>query len=126
MTDKANLSSTQEKDNISCPNCENSLVCATDYTCWCHKLPHISLSQVDIECLCKSCLLTFQANVINQGQPISSDIMQQIKQLGSPAKPQEGIDYTMENGLLVMTRWYLLRRGHCCENGCRHCPYSND
>lgn len=25
--------------------------------------------------------------------------------------------------LLVMTETYLARRGYCCSNGCRHCPY---
>lgn len=36
---------------------------------------------------------------------------------------QEGIDYYLENGLLVFTRHFLLKRGYCCKNGCRHCPY---
>lgn len=35
----------------------------------------------------------------------------------------EGLDYHMEGGLLVFTAWYHLRRGYCCGNGCRHCPY---
>jgi len=26
-------------------------------------------------------------------------------------------------GLFVMTRGYLERRGTCCANECRHCPY---
>ena len=26
-------------------------------------------------------------------------------------------------GLFVMTEGYLLARGYCCGNGCRHCPY---
>ena len=34
----------------------------------------------------------------------------------------EGRDYTMEDGLLVFTRAYLLGRP-CCGNGCRNCPY---
>lgn len=38
-------------------------------------------------------------------------------------KLKEGIDYTLEKGLLVFTREYLLRRGTCCESGCRNCPY---
>jgi hypothetical protein len=25
--------------------------------------------------------------------------------------------------LMVLTARYLLRRGYCCEQGCRHCPY---
>ena len=28
-----------------------------------------------------------------------------------------------EDGLFVATREFLLRRGHCCGNGCRNCPY---
>jgi hypothetical protein len=36
---------------------------------------------------------------------------------------QEGVDYYFENGLMVLTAHYLLKRGYCCGNGCRHCPY---
>lgn len=35
----------------------------------------------------------------------------------------EGEDYYVENGLMVLTARYLLRRGYCCEQGCRNCPY---
>jgi len=33
-------------------------------------------------------------------------------------------DFYMENGRKVMTEEYHIRRGFCCGNGCRHCPYS--
>lgn len=37
---------------------------------------------------------------------------------------KEGEDYYLnEQGLLVFTAKYLLKRGYCCQNGCRHCPY---
>lgn len=36
---------------------------------------------------------------------------------------KEGIDYYLENGYRVMTESYLIKRGYCCSNGCRHCPY---
>ena len=36
----------------------------------------------------------------------------------------EGLDFYFEDGLMVLTRRYLLNRGYCCANGCRHCPYS--
>lgn len=32
-------------------------------------------------------------------------------------------DYYIENGLLVYTAAYHLKRGSCCGSGCRHCPY---
>jgi iron complex transport system substrate-binding protein len=35
----------------------------------------------------------------------------------------ETSDYYMENGAMVFTGSYLKRRGYCCGNGCRHCPY---
>ena len=35
----------------------------------------------------------------------------------------EGKDYYFENGLMVLTARFLLNRGYCCDNDCRHCPY---
>jgi len=35
----------------------------------------------------------------------------------------EGVDYYLENGLMVFTAAFLLKREYCCERGCRHCPY---
>ncbi|SRR5260370_41092679 len=29
------------------------------------------------------------------------------------------------NGLYVATRSFLIRRGYCCANQCRNCPYIN-
>jgi hypothetical protein len=38
---------------------------------------------------------------------------------------QEGIDYYLnEDGLMVLTSAYHLKRGSCCGRGCRHCPYN--
>ncbi|KYG64597.1 hypothetical protein AZI85_04080 [Bdellovibrio bacteriovorus] len=28
-----------------------------------------------------------------------------------------------ETGYLVFTELFHKRRGHCCNSGCRHCPY---
>jgi hypothetical protein len=41
----------------------------------------------------------------------------------SPQELLEGTDYYIESGRWVFTAAYLLRRGKCCESGCRHCPY---
>lgn len=36
----------------------------------------------------------------------------------------EGKDfYYDELGYLIFTSGYLLDRGECCGNGCRHCPF---
>jgi hypothetical protein len=31
--------------------------------------------------------------------------------------------YYSEEGYIVFTEKYHLKRGFCCESGCRHCPY---
>jgi len=34
--------------------------------------------------------------------------------------------YYLENGLLVFTEKFHLKRGFCCNNGCRHCPFKKN
>jgi hypothetical protein len=31
--------------------------------------------------------------------------------------------YMTTDGFMVFTEAYHLKRGYCCKNGCRHCPY---
>jgi len=31
--------------------------------------------------------------------------------------------YFSEEGYLVFTEAYHLKRGYCCHNNCKHCPY---
>jgi hypothetical protein len=31
--------------------------------------------------------------------------------------------YINEDGFMVFTASYHLKRGYCCKNGCKHCPY---
>ena len=36
----------------------------------------------------------------------------------------EDVDYYFDDaGLMILTGHFLRRRGYCCGNGCRHCPY---
>jgi len=40
---------------------------------------------------------------------------------------KEGEDYYFdESGLMVFTEKYHLKRGYCCNSGCRHCPFKKD
>ncbi len=42
-------------------------------------------------------------------------------------KFEEGDFYwDKEYGYRVFTEQYLLKRGFCCKNACRHCPYGYD
>jgi hypothetical protein len=42
----------------------------------------------------------------------------------SAKKKLEPDDYYISpEGYYVFTEKYLLKRGYCCKNGCKHCPY---
>lgn len=34
--------------------------------------------------------------------------------------------YLSEDGYIVFTEKYHLKRGYCCKSGCKHCPYGYD
>lgn len=39
----------------------------------------------------------------------------------------EGEDFYWDReGYMVFTAKYLLKRGYCCHQGCRHCPYEDE
>ncbi len=44
----------------------------------------------------------------------------------TPIKIEEGDFYLNKDGNKVLTEKYHLKRGYCCENGCKHCPYGYD
>jgi len=41
----------------------------------------------------------------------------------TPAPLVEGEDFYWDGKYMVFTREFLLKRGYCCQSGCRHCPY---
>lgn len=36
---------------------------------------------------------------------------------------EQGKDYYLEEGRIILTEKYLKNRGKCCGSGCRHCAY---
>ena len=38
-------------------------------------------------------------------------------------KLKEDDYYYSEEGFIVFTEKYHLKRGYCCKNNCKHCPY---
>jgi len=108
----------------SCSSCGASFTCGPtsgEQACWCEALPHVSLvGAADQDCLCPKCLSTAIAKLPQAGEEISSSTN---LQMASPPILVEGEDYYCEGSAIVFTARYLLRRGYCCESGCRHCPY---
>ena len=37
---------------------------------------------------------------------------------------EQGRDYYLEKGQIILTESYLKRRGKCCGSGCRHCAFT--
>lgn len=53
--------------------------------------------------------------------------MQKIQDKRSVPKTKEEKDfYVDEHGFVVFTETFLKKRGFCCENGCKHCPYKKE
>ena len=52
-------------------------------------------------------------------QPEDIDKMK-AETLNEELRPE---DFYYEGPYLVLTEAYHLRRGYCCNSGCRHCPY---
>lgn len=82
--------------------------------CWCfaQEVPSELLRKVPVElqglsCVCQACVDEHRAAEAQRLHP-------------TVAKPG---DFYFEHGLVVFNASYLLRRGYCCQSGCRHCPY---
>ena len=114
-----------------CPACNADFSCTNteiDGSCWCESFPSIFPLNPEADCLCPSCLKAETIKKINEyTETLSPEeaLNNKAQLLPKTANTIEGIDYYTENGYLVFTKWFLLKRGYCCGNGCRHCPYGN-
>ncbi|MDH5380269.1 MAG: DUF5522 domain-containing protein [Cyclobacteriaceae bacterium] len=110
-----------------CQKCGSAFLCF-DSSCWCTDLPKIVQVDPALNCRCPSCLKELVKEKIEEFMGnLTPENMDMIKALGTPDKTMEGIDYYInEAGLFVFTSWYHLRRGTCCGNGCKHCPYKSE
>jgi hypothetical protein len=82
--------------------------------CWCAQveIPEALLAQVppelrNVNCICRVCVMASH----------------RTKNAGSAASKVLPGEFYFDGGLMVFTAAYHLRRGYCCDSGCRHCPY---
>jgi prepilin-type N-terminal cleavage/methylation domain-containing protein/prepilin-type processing-associated H-X9-DG protein len=103
-----------------CPLCGGANECrlcspaAYKGSCWCFQtqIPEALLAQVPTDrknksCICRACVMKFQSD--------------QAARAAAP-KILPG-DFYFDGSLMVFTAEHHLRRGFCCDSGCRHCPY---
>ncbi len=111
----------------TCPSCNIDLTCGdTDAgACWCSDLPNIISLENSKGCLCQSCLAIKVKNRIDSFVlDFKNGTVDNIAPKYKTKNLIEGIDYYLENEFWVFTAWFHLKRGKCCGNECRHCPYS--
>lgn len=75
----------------------------------------------DQDCLCPACLAEAIAQLTLSGNSATESSVSRASAEGSLV---EGLDYYLEGAAMVFTAEFLLRRGYCCESGCRHCPFT--
>lgn len=103
-----------------CPLCGGANECqlctpdAYKGPCWCARveIPDALLAQVPVKlrnktCICRECVMQFHRTKVDGRAAL---------------KPRPG-EFYFESGLMVLTASYHLRRGYCCGNNCRQCPY---
>lgn len=97
------------------PNeCQLCTTAAYKGPCWCMNvsIPDALVEQVPAEsrnrqCICRHCVEAFHTGT-----------------RGNENRPSNAAEYYFDrDNLMVFTPEYLLQRGYCCGNGCRHCPY---
>ncbi len=96
--------------------------------CWCQSYPAVLPMSASQDCRCPACLKQWLIDGLpGYLRSITHDkALELAAGYGSDAPIQEGIDYTIEKGHYVFSAWYHLKRGSCCGNGCRHCPYPKE
>ena len=110
----------------NCSQCNQEFGCgAGTGNCWCMILPPVMSPTSEQDCFCPSCL----------GEAINNRIdflvedkgMEDFQKFVEPYRAQtkliKNVDYTIDNGLYVFSKWYLIKQGECCSNGCKNCPY---
>ena len=74
-------------------------------------------------------IFVFVKNVIkNRIESLVEDNgMESFQRLAEPYRNQskliKNVDFTIEDGLHVFSKWYLIKQKKCCNNGCSNCPY---
>ncbi len=126
-------------DAARCPLCGGPNACrlctadAYKGPCWCERmdLPAALLAQVPAEqrrlaCICRPCVEKAQAERDAEAVRLRSGASKN----GAAAAPAGSLraideDFYVDpaSGYRVFTEAYHLRRGRCCESGCRHCPF---
>ena len=126
---------TQTTKDTLCPvcgganHCRIANGCLYKGVCWCeqanvpaHVLRFLAEKQPDPACLCRRCLTALAHHARNLDEP--AQILARVREEIATHSSNDDF-YLDELGRVVFTADYHLRRGYCCGNSCRHCPFTN-
>lgn len=77
---------------------------------------HEDFKKINSSPLAENCPKEFQDSLCDKG-------LNEFANSETDLTAGEADYYFDTNGLMVFSRAYHLKRGYCCGNGCRHCPY---
>jgi len=111
-----------------CSSCTIAFDCGDTISssCWCNDFPPLFVPTTSIDCLCEACFKKACSDEIDDYiSTLTPETIVNNKITLLPKSPRllEGIDYYLENNNYVFKAFFHLKRGSCCGNGCRHCPY---
>ncbi len=89
-------------------------------------LARVPAEQRRLACICRSCVQKAQAERDAEAvrlRPRASGDLPAAAPAGSSRAADEDFYVDPVSGYRVFTEAYHLRRGRCCESGCRHCPF---
>jgi len=124
---------TQANKDTLCPVCGEANECRIANgclykgACWCdqadvpaHVLRFLVEGQLEPACLCRRCLATLahDARSLDDTPQALARVPEEISRHSNLKD-----SYLDELGRVVFTADYHLRRGYCCGNNCRHCPF---
>jgi hypothetical protein len=106
-----------------CSECNAPFECGGCDTqqCWCLSIPPIFPFSAELsqnngllssnDCFCPDCLKAKYEQKISD--PANKELL----------KKAEADFYINAQGYTVFTEAFHLKRGYCCKNSCKHCPY---
>ena len=112
-----------------CSSCETSFECgdiSNEERCWCNEFPPVFSLSESSDCMCPSCLKKACIDKIDayvETLTPENVLINKAISLPKTEKLIDGIDYYIEDEKYVFKTWFHLKRGSCCGNNCRHCPY---
>ena len=80
------------------------------------------------DCRCQACLSKAVDNQLDV--LIKDNGIEHVLRMAEPYRTNddaveylEHLDFVVEDGLYIFTKWQHVKRGECCGNGCQNCPY---